>query len=133
MARGIRIGDIGDFCREEVELVEKKTTETLHSKLKLYEAASNGGIGTPVDSGVLIGAWERTMDNPLQGRVFNRTVYAEPVIMNKNLPPSWVDENGKPEYKTRQGTKPGYPEQIADEVAKKDVPKIVNTTRRRRR
>ena len=128
MARGIRIGDIGDFCREEVELVVKKTTQTLHSKLKLYEAASNGGIGTPVDSGVLIGAWERTMDNPLQGRVFNRTEYAEPVIMGKNLPPSW---GGK--YRTRQGTIPGYPESIADEVAKKDVPKIVNDIRRRRR
>jgi len=128
MARGIRIGDIGDFCREEVEQVVKKTTMTLHSKLKLYEAASNGGIGTPVDSGVLIGAWEQTMDNPLQGRVFNRTEYAEPVIMGKNLPRSW---GGK--YRTRQGTVPGYPESIADEVAKKDVPKIVNDIRRRRR
>jgi|TARA_R100000081_G_scaffold37236_1_gene17261 hypothetical protein len=128
MARGIRIGDIGDFCREEVELVVKKTTQTLHSKLKLYEAASNGGIGTPVDTGVLIGNWEQKMDNPLQGRVFNRTEYAEPVIMGKNLPPSW---GGK--YRTRQGTKPGYPESIADEVAKKDVPKIVNDIRRRRR
>ena len=128
MARGIRIGDIGDFCREEVELVVKKTTQTLHSKLKLYEAARNGGIGTPVDSGVLIGAWEQTMDNPLQGRVFNRTEYAEPVVMGKNLPPSWGNQ-----YRTRQGTIPGYPEQIADEVAKKDVPKIVNDIRRRRR
>ena len=128
MARGIRIRDIGDFCREEVELTVKKTTQALHSKLKLYEAASNGGIGTPVDSAVLIGAWEQNMDNPLQGRVFNRTDYAEPVIMGKNLPASW----GK-QYRTRQGTKPGYPEQIADEVAKKDVPKIVNDIRRRRR
>ena len=128
MARGIRIGNIGDFCREEVEEVVKKTTFVLHGKLKLYEAASNGGIGTPVDSGVLIGAWEQTMDNPLQGRVFNRTEYAEPVVMGKNLPPSW---GGK--YRTRQGTIPGYPEQIADEVAKKDVPKIVNDIRRRRR
>ena len=128
MARGIRIRDIGDFCREEVEQVVKETTFELHSKLKLYEAATNGGVGTPVDSGVLIGAWEQTMDNPLQGRVFNRTEYAEPVIMGKNLPRSW---GGK--YRTRQGTVPGYPESIADEVAKKDVPKIVNDIRRRRR
>ena len=128
MARGIRIGDIGDFCREEVEETVKKTTFALHGKLKLYEAASRGGIGTPVDSGVLIGAWEQTMDNPLQGRVFNRTVYAEPVIMGENLPASWGGQ-----YRTRQGTKPGYPEQIADEVAKRDVPKIVNDIRRRRR
>jgi len=133
MARGIRIGDIGDFCREEVEETVKKTTFALHGKLKLYEAASRGGIGTPVDTGVLIGAWEQTMDNPLQGRVFNRTEYAEPVIMGTNLPPSWVNSSGTPEYKTRQGTVPGYPEQIADEVTKKDVPKIVNDIRRRRR
>ena len=128
MARGIRIGDIGDFCREEVEETVKKTTFALQGKLKLYEAASRGGIGTPVDTGVLIGAWEQTMDNPLQGRVFNRTEYAEPVIMGENLPKSWGNE-----YRTKQGTIPGYPEQIADEVAKKDVPKIVNDIRRRRR
>ena len=128
MARGIRIQDIGDFCREEVEEVVKKTTFVLHGYLGLYEAARRGGIGTPVDTGVLIGNWEQTMDSPLQGRVFNRTEYAEPVIMGENLPPSW----GK-QYRTRQGTKPGYPEIIADEVAKKDVPKIVNDIRRRRR
>ena len=128
MARGIQIGDIGDFCREEVEEVVKETTSALHGKLKLYEAASRGGIGTPVDSGVLIGNWEKTMDNPVQGRVFNRTEYAEPVIMGENLPRSWGGQ-----YRTKQGTKERYPEQIADEVAKKDVPKIVNDIRRRRR
>lgn len=127
MARDIQIKDIGDFCREEVEEAVKKTTFALHGKLKLYEAASNGGIGTPVDTGVLIGNWEMTVDNPLQGRVFNRTVYAEPVIMGTNLPPSWNDE-----YRTKQGTQPGYPEKIADEVAERDVPKIVNDIRRRR-
>jgi len=128
MARGIRIRDIGDFCREEVEETVKKTTFALHGKLKLYEAANRGGIGTPRDTGVLIGAWEQTMDNPLQGRVFNRTVYAQPVIMGENLPKSW---GGK--YRTKQGTIPGYPELIADEVAERDVPKIVNDIRRRRR
>jgi hypothetical protein len=128
MARGIRIRDIGDFCREEVEETVKKTTFALHGKLGLYEAAKRGGVGTPVDSGVLIGAWEQTMDNPLQGRVFNKLDYAQPVIMGENLPKSW---GGK--YRTKQGTIPGYPESIADEVAEKDVPKIVNDIRRRRR
>ena len=128
MARGIRIRDIGDFCREEVEQVVKETTFALHGKLKLYEAANRGGIGTPVDSGVLIGAWEQTMDNPLQGRVFNKLDYAQPVIMGENLPKSWGNK-----YRTKQGTKPGYPEMIADEVAERDVPKLVNKVRRRRR
>ena len=128
MARDIRIKDIGDFCLDEVEQAVKETTIALHGKLKLYEAASNSGIGTPVDTGVLIGNWEMTMEKPLQGRVFNRTVYAEPVIMGTNLPPSW-----KGEYRTKQGTIPGYPEKIADEVAERDVPKIVSDIRRRRR
>ena len=128
MARDIRIKDIGDFCLEEVKQAVKETTLTLHSKLKLYEAATNNGIGTPVDTAVLIGNWEMVMDKPLQGRVFNRTVYAEPVIMGTNLPPSW-----KGEYRTKQGTQPRYPELIADEVAERDVPKIVNDIRRRRR
>ena len=47
MARGIRIEDIGDFCKEEVEETVKKTTMALHGKLRLYEAATRGGIGTP--------------------------------------------------------------------------------------
>ncbi len=128
MARDIQIKDIGDFCREEIEEAVKRTTFALHGKLKLYEAASNGGIGTPVDTGVLIGNWEMTVDKPLQGRVFNRTVYAEPVIMGTNLPPSWNRQ-----YRTKQGTQPGYPEKIADEVAEREVPKIVNDIRRRRR
>ena len=128
MARGIRIRDIGDFCRKEIEETVGKTTIALHGKLKTYEAASRGGLGTPVETANLIENWEMTLDNPLQGRVFNRVKYAAPVIMGENLPASW---NGQ--YRTKQGTIPGYPESIADEVAKKDVPKIVNDIRRRRR
>ena len=46
----------------------------------------------------------------------------------QNLPRSWGGQ-----YRTRQGTKVNYHEQIADEVARKDVPKIINDIRRRRR
>ena len=104
----------------------KEATIDLHSKLKLYEAASRGGLGTPVDTGVLIGNWQMTMDNPRQGRVFNNTVYAEPVITGENLPPSWGNQ-----YRTRQGTQKNYHESILEEVADKDMPKIVRRAVRR--
>ena len=112
--------DFGDFVEEVAEAVVKEATIDLHSKLKLYEAASRGGLGTPVDSGVLIGRWQMTMDNPRQGRVFNNLDYAEPVITGENLPRSW---GGK--YRTRQGTQVNYHESILKEVADKDMPKIV--------
>ena len=105
MARVGKI-DFGDL-EGDLEQVVKEATITLHSKLKLYEAASRGGIGTPVDTAVLIGRWEKTMDNPKQGRVFNSLDYAEPVITGENLPPSW---GGK--YRTKQGTKVNYHESI---------------------
>ena len=118
--------DFGDFVEEVAEAVVKEATIDLHSKLKLYEAASRGGLGTPVDSGVLIGKWEMTIDNPRQGRVFNNLYYAEPVITGENLPPSW---GGK--YRTRQGTQVNYHESILEEVADKDMPKIVRRAVRR--
>jgi|TARA_B100000073_G_scaffold221071_1_gene184005 hypothetical protein len=118
--------DFGDFVEEVAEAVVKEATIDLHSKLKLYEAASRGGLGTPVDSGVLIGNWQMTLDNPRQGRVFNNTVYAGPVITGENLPSSW---GGK--YRTRQGTQVNYHESILEEVADKDMPKIVSRAVRR--
>jgi hypothetical protein len=122
-----RVGKI-DFGLDGFgEEVVKKTTLTLHGKLKLYEAARRGGIGTPVDTGVLIGAWQMKMDSPGQGRVFNSLEYAEPVITGENLPPSW---GGK--YRTKQGTEPNYHESILEEVIQQDVPKIIKDVRRRR-
>ena len=123
-----RVGEIdfGDL-EGDLEQVVKEATITLHSKLKLYEAASNGGIGTPVDTEVLIGRWEMTMDNPKQGRVFNSLDYAEPVITGENLPPSW---GGK--YRTKQGTKINYHESILEEVMEQDLPKIISSVSRRR-
>ena len=120
----IDFGDLeGDF-----EEVIRQATLTLHSKLKLYEAASRGGIGTPVDTGVLKGAWQQTMDNPKQGRVFNSLDYAEPVITGENLPPSWGNK-----YRTKQGTKVNYHESILEEVMDQSLPKIIKDVSRRRR
>ena len=124
-----RVGEIdfGDL-EGDLEQVVKEATITLHSKLKLYEAASRGGIGTPVETGVLIGAWQMNMDSPGQGRVFNNLEYAEPVITGENLPPSW---GGK--YRTKQGTKVNYHESILEEVMEQDLPKIISSVSRRRR
>ena len=122
----IDFGDLeGDF-----EQVVKEATLALHGKLKLYEAASNGGIGTPVDTGVLIGSWQQTMDSPKQGRVFNSLEYAAPVITGEKdtLPRSW---GGK--FRTRQGTKQNYHESILEEVMERDLPKIIKGVKRRRR
>ena len=125
MARVGKI-DFGDL-EGDLEQVVKEATLALHGKLKLYEAASRGGIGTPVDTGVLIGAWQMKMDSPKQGRVFNSLEYAEPVITGENLPPSW-----KGQFRTRQGTKQNYHESILEEVMQQDVPKIIRDVRRRR-
>lgn len=127
MARGIPIDGIADFLEGEINEIVRETTIDLHSKLQTYKALNRNGYGTPVDSGDLIRAWQMTMDNPLQGRVFNNLEYAEPVIDGKNLPRSWGGE-----YRTKQGTVPGYPDSIAKEVAEKSVPKIINEVRRRR-
>tara|TARA_Y100000401_G_scaffold79287_1_gene64802 strand:+ start:240 stop:620 length:381 start_codon:yes stop_codon:yes gene_type:complete len=124
-----RIGkiDFGDL-EGDFEQVVKKATLSLHGKLKLYEAASRGGIGTPVDTGVLIGNWQMTMDTPKQGRVFNNLDYAAPVITGEDLPRSW---GGK--FRTRQGTKQNYHESILEEVMQRDLPKIIKDVKRRRR
>tara|TARA_R110002012_G_scaffold254776_1_gene433896 strand:+ start:303 stop:686 length:384 start_codon:yes stop_codon:yes gene_type:complete len=125
MARALKI-NFGGFVEEVAEAVVTEATIDLHSKLKLYEAASRAGLGTPVDTGVLIGNWQVTMDNPRQGRVFNNLIYAEPVITGENLPPSWGGQ-----YRTQQGTQKNYHESILDEVAEKDLPKIVRSVSRR--
>jgi hypothetical protein len=126
-----RVGKI-DFDLDGLgEEVVKRATITLHGKLKLYEAASRGGIGTPVDTGVLIGAWQMKMDSPEQGRVFNSLEYAEPVITGENVPPSWKKAKGS-DFRTRQGTKQNYHESILEEVMEQDLPKIISSVSRRR-
>tara|TARA_B100001939_G_scaffold120835_1_gene104806 strand:+ start:919 stop:1302 length:384 start_codon:yes stop_codon:yes gene_type:complete len=125
-----RVGKI-DFDLDGFgEEVVKEATITLHSKLKLYEAARRGGLGTPVDTGVLIGAWQMKMDSPEQGRVFNSLEYAAPVIAGEDLPPSW---GGRYRTSPEQGTKQNYHESILEEVMREDVPKIISSVRRRRR
>ena len=112
MARVIRLDQIGDYYRESIRLLVAATT--LETEKRLKEK-------TPVDTGRLRSAWQ---SDPAKGEVINNVEYAEPVIYGTNLPPSW-----KGEYRTRQGTVPGFPDLIAKELeswVKREYNKIAN-------
>lgn len=107
MAKEIPLGDIPDYLQESVRLVVAAATLEAEGRLK---------VATPVGkTGVLRNGWKS--DTPLPGdknptgSVINNVVYAEPVIYGTALPPSW-----KNEYRTRQGTIPGFPDLIAKEL-----------------
>ena len=101
MTREISIGEIDDVMFEAVSKLVKKTTLEWDKRVKQQ---------TPVDTGRLRNAWQ-TEVKPLEGRISNNVVYAEPVMYGTSLPPSW---GGK--YRTRQGTVPGYPALIGKEL-----------------
>jgi len=63
------------------------------------------------------------VSKPYIGEVTNNMEYAEPVCYGTNLPASW---GGK--FRTRQGTRPGFPEMIGKELeswAQQQYQKIV--------
>jgi len=79
MARTIKISDIGDYSRQQIETLVRVATFEAEARLKAR---------TPVDTGRLRSNWQRTLE-PLRGSVFNNLPYAAPVIAGTNLPPSW--------------------------------------------
>ena len=109
MARVIRLDQIGDKFRKEISTLVAATTLEATARLKEQ---------TPVDTGTLRNGWLPEIKE-FEGVVENRVEYAEPVCYGtkSSLPRSWVDKNGIPEYKTRQGTVPGFPDLIAKELA----------------
>ena len=116
MARKIRLDQIGDKFRKEISTLVAATTLEATARLKL---------ATPVDKNLLRNGWLPEIEE-FEGVVENRVEYAEPVCYGTNLPPSW---NGQ--YRTRQGTVPGFPDLIAKELeswAKKEYQKIVRGT-----
>lgn len=107
MAKEIPLGDIPDYLQESVRIVVNAATLEAEGRLKK---------ATPVGkTGLLRNSWQS--DTPLpgdknpKGSVTNSVVYAEPNIYGTALPPSW-----KNKYRTRQGTKPGFPDLIAKEL-----------------
>jgi len=79
MARQIRLDQIDDYAREQLEVLIR--TATLEAEKRLKKR-------TPVDEGRLVNNWQ-VKQEPLRGSVFNNLPYAAPVIAGTNLPPSW--------------------------------------------
>ena len=107
MPRQIRLDQIPDLMDDQVKKLVKRTTLQWQAELKLRQPP----VGTPVDTGRLVQGWDVNLDNPYQGVVFNNVEYAEAVCYGTNLPPSWGGT-----YRTRQGTKPGFPDLIGKEL-----------------
>tara|TARA_R100001509_G_scaffold133483_1_gene87062 strand:- start:636 stop:974 length:339 start_codon:yes stop_codon:yes gene_type:complete len=101
MAREINLTDIGDHFGEKVQKTVRKATFKAEADIKFF---------TPVDTGRLIGSWERDI-KPFIGVVFTNVEYAEPVAYGTNLPPSWGGQ-----YRTRRNTIKGYPELVAKQL-----------------
>jgi len=112
MARQIRLDQIDDVMEEAIVKLVRSTT--LQWTLLVKNA-------TPVDTGRLRNAWQ-TEIKPLEGTIVNNVVYAEPVCFGINKPKSWGGV-----YRTKQGTREGFPEIIGKELeqyARKEYEKI---------
>ena len=101
MARIIKLNQIAEFMGDQVDQLVRAMTLEAEGRLKEE---------TPVDTERLRGNWQTKIE-PKLGTISNNLPYAEPVMYGTNLPSSW---GGK--YRTRQGTKPGFPELIAKEL-----------------
>ena len=77
--REIRVDQIDDYAREQVVKLVRQAT--LEASTRLKEE-------TPVVTGRLRASWQ-TVVQDFDGRVFNNTEYAAPVIAGTDLPPSW--------------------------------------------
>jgi len=103
MPREIRVDQIGGLLKKQVGQLVKASTLEWEARVKQE---------TPVDTGNLRNGWRSDLKG-FSGVVENRVEYAEPVCYGTkaSLPPSW-----KGEYKTKQGTNPGFPDRIAKEL-----------------
>lgn len=101
MARIVPVGDIANFFDQQLD--ELVRAVTLEGEKRLKEE-------TPVVTGRLRNGWQ-TQIEPGLGKISNNLEYAEPVMYGTNLPASWQGQ-----YRTRQGTKPGFPDLIAKEL-----------------
>ena len=110
--RKIRLDQIDDVMKEAVEKLVASTTLQWTIRVKTE---------TPVDTGRLRNCWQKYI-KPLEGTVVNNGVYAEPVCFGINKPSSWGGV-----YRTKQGTREGFPEIIGKELeqyARKEYEKI---------
>lgn len=150
MARQIRIDQIADLMEEEIEEVvrltaiewtkevkeqtpvfEKYTLDEINSMPEFYKVPGQAKAIPLKESaanhvgGDLRNAWQ-TQIGKRQAKIINNMEYAEPVLYGNNLPPSW-----RGQYRTRQGTVPGFPDLIGKEIATTRVPQFIAAFRRR--
>jgi|TARA_Y100000015_G_C2368740_1_gene78884 hypothetical protein len=128
MARKIKITEIADLMEEEIQTVVRLTALEWTQKVKEKTPVRVVLSSDPPSyrgGGDLRNAWQ-TQIGKFEAEIINNMEYAEPVLYGKNLPPSWNNE-----YRTRQGTVPGFPDLIGKEIATTRVPKFIAAFRRR--
>ena len=133
MVRQIKLNQIDDVMKEVVvDLVQATTLEwTARTKKATPVFSSDNYTQSELDAlpeffrqsilkhkgGDLMAAWQ-TKIQKFKGTITNNLPYAEPVCFGINLPPTWGGQ-----YKTRQGTVPGFPELIAKELTTNYIPR----------
>ena len=133
MVRQIKLNQIDDVMKEVVvDLVQATTLEwTARTKKATPVFSSDNYTQSELDAlpeffrqsilkhkgGDLRAAWQ-TKIQKFKGTITNNLPYAEPVCFGINLPPTWGGQ-----YKTRQGTVPGFPELIAKELTTNYIPR----------
>ena len=150
MVREIKIKDIAGLMEDEIKNVVRTTALVLTREVKEQTPVFKKYTQDEIDSmpefyrvpgqakaiplkesaashvgGALRNAWQTDIGK-FRATVTNRMDYAEPVLYGNNLPPSW-----KGQYRTRQGTVPGFPDLIVKKIARNEVPKIIDAFRRR--
>ena len=133
MVRQIKLNQIDDVMKEVViDLVQATTLNwTARVKKATPVFSSDNYTQSELDAlpeffrqsilkhkgGDLRAAWQ-TKIQKFKGTITNNLPYAEPVCFGINLPPTWGGQ-----YKTRQGTVPGFPELIAKELTTNYIPR----------
>jgi hypothetical protein len=126
------ISQIGNYMGDQLEKLLRVTVLETDNRLKLqtpvdsgrmrvsWQIGENSADGAPASEGSYgagIAPPKGTNYQPGQEKlgnyysIHNNLPYAEPVANGTNLPPSWGGQ-----YRTRQGTVPGYPDLIAREM-----------------
>ena len=133
MARQIKLNQIDDVMKEVVVDLVAATTLNWTARVKKTTPvfSSDNYTQSELDAlpeffrqsilkhkgGDLRAAWQ-TKIQKFKGTITNNLPYAEPVCFGINLPPTWGGQ-----YKTRQGTVPGFPELIAKELTTNYIPR----------
>ena len=133
MVRQIKLNQIDDVMKEVVVDLVAATTLNWTARVKKATpvVSSDNYTQSELDAlpeffrqsilkhkgGELRDSWQ-TKIQKFKGTITSNLEYAEPVCFGINLPPTWGGQ-----YKTRQGTVPGFPELIAKELTTNYIPR----------